>query len=158
MISRKVVLKPDQLIWILEGSSMSSSSKSHSKLFAHSKSAWWYLQTQRRCGGILVIVYRGCMGDNQKGKWKWLSSQQRVTTRKEADILILTTESDNQTGNWYTYPHNRGWQPERKLKVVILTTEVDNQKGSWRRIWLSLFVVIFLSGCHPWTLYRLLPG
>ena len=132
MISRKVVLKPDQLIWILEGSSMSSSSKSHSKLFAHSKSAWWYLQTQRRCGGILVIVYRGCMGDNQKGKWNWLSSQQRVTTRKEADILILTTESDNQTGSWK-------WLSSQQR----LTTrkEAEGESGCHSLLWFSFLVV-----------------
>ena len=93
-LSEKLVMKFERW-W--EGSKFTLKSP---KIRTRKEGAWW--QPERK------LIY--------------LSSQQRVTARKEADILILTTEGDSQKG--------RG------------------------RIWLSLFVVIFLSGCHPWTLYQ----
>lgn len=46
MISRRVVLKHDQLDLMSEGSSMDSSSTSHNKLLALSKLAYLYLHAQ----------------------------------------------------------------------------------------------------------------
>ena len=87
MMSRKVVLKHDQPIWMLEGSSISSSSTSHSILLARSKSAWWYRQTQRRYGGIEDVEW--CFKLTRSPRWSELASW-GMTEHVESQLRLDT--------------------------------------------------------------------
>ena len=132
MMSRKVVLKHDQLIWMLEGSSISSSSTSHSRLSACSKSAWWYRQTQRRCGGTEDVEW--CFKLTKSPRWSELASwgmtehverQLRLDT-KTRSIREGCPLGEKWVGESTTWISHEVWkmriQMMRRFKIYIKIT------------------------------------
>ena len=132
MMSRKVVLKHDQLIWMLEGSSISSSSTSHSRLLARSKSAWRYRQTQRRCGGTEDVEW--CFRLTRSPRWSELASwgmtehverQLRLDT-KTRSIREGCPLGEKWVGESTTWISHEVWkmriQMMRRFKIYIKIT------------------------------------